>query len=100
MMVRLLCEARDEQTARETSGALFNGIQAALAEQPALKKRVLYCREDDAPIKKIMGRARAQVLLKVLVHPDSDRVLLHLKSLAEQAWPCTVTLEIDPASMA
>lgn len=100
MMVRLLCEARDEQTARETSGALFNSIQAALAEQPALKKRVLYCREDDAPIKKIMGRARAQVLLKVLVHPDSDRVLLHLKSLAEQAWPCTVTLEIDPASMA
>ena len=47
-----------------------------------------------------MGRARAQVLMKLLVHKDSDRIIAHLNDLSRRSWSCDVVLEIDPASMA
>ncbi len=61
---------------------------------------MLFIREDDAPIKRLMGRARAQVLMKLLVHRDSDRIIEHLTDLSRRDWPCEVMLEINPASMA
>jgi hypothetical protein len=47
-----------------------------------------------------MGLARTQVLLKILEHPDSAQILQFLKQLSEEAWPCRVNLEINPASLA
>ena len=71
-----------------------------MEENPGWKRRVLFYREDEAPIRRIMGRARAQVFLKLLVHPDSEQVLAALQEIAKQDWPGEVALEIDPASMA
>ena len=100
MLVRMLCQAPEEEVARATSTALYQRVQQLLASKPQLKKRVLFCREDEAPIKKIMGRARAQVFMKLLVHEDSEAVLHALSDLMKEPWPCEVTLEIDPASLA
>lgn len=100
MLVRLLCQARDEETARQMSGRLFHQVEALLIKNPALKKRVLFYREDEAPIKKIMGRSRSQVLLKLLVHPDSDQVVAKLQEMTKEDWPGEVSLEINPASLA
>ena len=100
MLARLLCQAKDEPAARAASAALFKRIDVLLSGQPALQKRVLFYREDEAPIKKIMGRARAQVFIKLLEHPDSQAVLSALQEMANEDWPCEVTLEINPASMA
>ena len=79
---------------------LLGKVEKLLALQPALRKRVLFCREDEAPIKKIMGRSRAQVFLKLLVHPDSDHLIAQLQEMSKEEWPGEVTLEINPASLA
>ena len=100
MLARLLCQAKDEQTARAASTALFQKIGVLLSTQPDLQKRVLFYREDEAPIKKIMGRFRAQVFIKLLEHKDSQAVLSALQEMANGDWPCEVTLEVNPASMA
>ena len=58
MMVRLLCESREEDLPREASTQLSERIAAFLAKKPGLKRRVLFVREDEAPIKRIMGHPR------------------------------------------
>ncbi len=100
MMVRLLCQAREGEVARAVSAAILDDITAMLAKDPVARKRVLFCREDLAPIKRIMGRVRAQVLLKLLVHPDSQKILEYLNELVNKSWPCEVALEVNPASLA
>ena len=100
MLVRLLCQAKDEQTARGISAGIYARVEQLMEENPGWKRRVLFYREDEAPIRRIMGRARAQVFLKLLVHPDSEQVLAALQEIAKQDWPGEVALEIDPASMA
>ena len=100
MMVRLLCEAGKEEVSREVSTALQQRIAGFLTDEPRLKRRVLFVREDAAPIKRIMGFYRAQVLLKLLEHKDSEAVLSFLKDLSEQDWPCKVSLEVNPPSLA
>ncbi len=100
MLVRLLCQAKDEQIARGISAGIYARVEQLMEENPGWKRRVLFYREDEAPIRRIMGRARAQVFLKLLVHPDSEQVLAALQEIAKQDWPGEVALEIDPASMA
>ncbi len=100
MLVRLLCQAQDEKTARDTSAQLFERIKQILQQKPALKKRVLFFREDDAPIKRLMGYNRAQVLLKIINHRDSEELIAYLNDLAGETWPCPVYLEINPPSLA
>jgi len=100
MLVRLLVEAPRESQAREVSGALYARVQEMLAENPRLKRRVIFTREDDSPIKRIAGKSRAQVFMKLLEHPESDEILRFLKALSEETWPCRVNLEINPANMA
>lgn len=100
MLVRLLCLAPSELEARETSQALYARVEQWLKDNPAYKRRVLYYREDAAPIKRLMGRDRAQVLLKLLVHPDSQHIIAALTEMAAQAGPGEAVLEVDPATLA
>lgn len=100
MLVRLLCQAREEEQARQISSALYQRVEELLAANPRLKRRVLFYREDLAPIKKIMGRARAQVFIKLLEHRESYEVLSALQALSREDWPGEVSLEINPASLA
>ncbi len=100
MLARLLCLAGTEEEARRTSQGLYQQVEAWLQTHPRLKKRVLFYREDAAPVKRLMGRDRAQVLLKLLVHPDSQRVVAALTQMAAQAGPGEAVLEIDPATLA
>ncbi len=100
MMVRLLCEHAQEDVARGVSTALFTRLEEWLQQHPNLRKRVIFHREDASPIKRIMGFWRTQVLLKLLEHPESGEVLDFLKQLSEETWPCRVSLEVNPASLA
>lgn len=99
-LVRLLCEARDEESARGTSAGLHSRVMDFLSRRPELRKQVLFCREDEAPIKRMMGRARAQVFMKLVSHPDVQTILSALKGFAEEPWPAEVTLQVNPASLA
>ena len=100
MLVRLLVESRQEREAREVSGMLYQRVKEILQENARLKRRVIFAREDESPIKRIAGLSRAQVFMKLLAHPESEELLRMLKKLSEEAWPCRVSLEVNPASMA
>ena len=100
MMARLLCEANDMEIARQVSLQLLERMRAYVRENPALRRRVLFLRQDDAPIAHLRGYYRAQVLVKLLEHPDSRAAVEYMQELAGTEWPCGVILEINPASMA
>ena len=100
LLARLLCCAQSQETAQDVSKELLEELRGSLLTRPALKKRVLFLRQDDAPLAHLRGYWRAQVLVKLLEHPDSREALSLMRELAVRGWPCEVTLEINPASMA
>ena len=100
MMARLLCTAENAEIAQAVSSELLDKLSDFLQKNPALRRRILFMRQDDAPLKYLRGRHRAQVLIKLLEHPDSRAALEYMQELTQQGWPCDVLLEINPASMA
>ncbi len=99
LMARFLCEDRSMQQARETAEQIKNHIIAEFSDTP-LWRRILFIRADEAPINRIQDRARAHVLMKLLNHPDTDRLLARMQEIAGEEYPSRVQLEINPASLA
>ena len=100
LIARYLIESPSGTVSLDTALALKEKVVQYL-NGSSLKKRLLLIRADESPIAFIEGRYRAQVLMKLLNHPDSDQILSHL-----QAWTgatdqgARITLEINPASLA
>ncbi len=100
MLARLLVESERENLAKDAAARLYETLQAFLLAHPAQKKRVLMCRMDEAPVKKIRGQYRYHVLLKLFDHPDAQPVLglmAELSGIAEEG--CRVYVEVNPATM-
>ena len=99
MMARFLCEAKEMTVAMAVAEEIKNRISREFAASP-LHRRILFIRADEAPITRIQDRARAQVLMKLLNHPDTDALLARFQEMSGEQYPAKVTLEIDPASLA
>ena len=99
MMARFLCEAREMETALQTAEDIRKRILAEFGHTP-LARRIFFIRADEAPITRIQDRARAHVLMKLLNHPDTDRLLARFQEMAGEEYPAKVQLEINPASLA
>ena len=99
MMVRFLCEDREAQKALLAAEMLKERVIGEFGGS-ALGKRILFIRADEAPIGRIQDRARAHVLMKLLNHPDTDRLIERFQEMAGEEWPARVMLEINPASLA
>ncbi|MBQ1945690.1 MAG: primosomal protein N' [Clostridia bacterium] len=100
MMARILCTAKNEEVAQAVSKEIYKKLDAYVGGRLKLRRRVLFMRQDDAPIHFLRGFYRTQVLVKLLEHQDSREALEFMQELTDQEWPCTVQLEINPASMA
>ena len=99
MMTRFLCEAKEMSQALTTAESIRDQIMEEFRGTP-LQRRILFIRADEAPITRIQDRARAHVLLKLLNHPDTDRLLGRFQEMASEEYPARVQLEINPASLA
>lgn len=99
MMVRFLCEAKGMPEALKTAEVLKDRLLREFSGTP-LGRRILFIRADEAPIARIQDKARAQVLMKLLNHPDTDALLARLQEMAGEEYEAKVMLEIDPASLA
>ncbi|MBR6810530.1 MAG: primosomal protein N' [Clostridia bacterium] len=99
MMVRFLCDAREMETALATAEEIKNRITCRFGNTP-LWRRILFIRSDEAPISRIQERARAQVLLKLLNHPDTDQLIAAMQEMAREEYPAHTVLEINPVSLA
>ncbi len=100
MMARFLCEADDLEVARAAADKLKDTVQAYLQDTPRIARRLLYIRSGEAPLAKLRGKYRAHVLMKLLVHPDTDVLLEYLQRLTQTPLGVKLVLEINPASLA
>ena len=87
------------ETAKATAEMLKNRVIQEFGNTP-LWKRIFFIRSDKAPINRIQDRARAHVLMKLLNHPDTEKLLARLQEMAGEEYPVRVQLEINPASLA
>ncbi len=99
MMVRFLCDAGDMETAMGAAEKIRMAITGKFKDTP-LWRRILFMRSDEAPINRIQERSRAQVLMKLLNHPDTDALIASMQEMAKEEWGAHTVLEINPSSLA
>ena len=99
LMVRFLCDAKTMENARETAEEIKKEIETRFSDTP-LWRRMLYIRADEAPIGRIQDRCRAQVLMKLLNHPDTDQMLEAFQEMVKTERNAHTVLEINPSSLA
>lgn len=100
MIARLLVESEQAEAARLMNDRLYDTVDAFLQAHPAQKRRVLMLRADEAPVKRIRGKFRYHVLLKVFEHADAEPVLRLLSELTSVSDPlCQIYAEFNPATL-
>ena len=100
MIARLLVESERDDAAQAMNNRLMDTVEAYLQAHPVQKKRVLLLRADEAPVKRIRGKFRYHVLMKVFEHPDAQPVLQLLSDLAAITEPdCQIYAEFNPATL-
>ena len=100
IIARFLIDGEDREQALKAAVDLKERVEK-LTEEQGLKKRLLFIRADDAPIKYIDGRCRTQTLMKWLSHADSERLLNRMMEwTAQNENGLRITLEINPAQLA
>ncbi len=100
LLARLLVESPREDQARDMANRLYEAVQSYLLAHPAAKRRVLMCRVDEAPVKRIRGQYRYHVLLKLFDQPEAKPVLEMLSQLSRvDGDGCRVYVEVNPVSL-
>ena len=100
IMARLLVEAEDEAIAQRVSGQLYERCEQTLAAHPVWKKRTLMLMHDRPSIKVLRGKARYHVLMKLLVHPDTEPWCAVLSDMARDEFAgADVYFEYNPTAM-
>lgn len=100
VMVRLLVESGSADLAGRVADELYDTVKALTDGNPEWKKRVLLLNTDRAPIHLLRGKERTQVLLKLLVHPETEKLCARLSELArEERNGADVYYEYNPTAM-
>ncbi len=99
-LARLLVESPSEAGAQAMAERLYDTVQTYLLSHPPQKRRTLMVRLDAAPVKRIRGQFRYQVLLKVFQHPDAEPLLALLSELGSVSDGATrVYCEVNPVTL-
>ena len=72
IMARLLVESESAQRALDTAKLLKARCDELLLSHPVWRKRTLMCMLDQPPVTVLRGKSRWHVMLKLLVHPETD----------------------------
>ena len=100
-LARLLVESADAGAAQRTAEALAEALGAFVSGDPALSRQVVQMRAMEAPVKRLRGRARWQVFIKLYARGPTPAILEKMDELAAREWRgAVVCLEVDPANMA
>ena len=100
VIARFLAEAPSGEEALAAARA-YEKRTTEYLEREGIRRRLLFIRTDEAPISYIENRHRAQVLMKLLNHPDTDRALAEMAGWAGNTENrAAVYFEVDPPSLA
>lgn len=100
IMARLLVESASAPAAQKYAEELHRQCAHALEAHPLWKKRTLLMRLDQPGVTVLRGKYRWQVLLKLLVHDDTEPFVAFLTDLARESQPgCDTYFEYNPTNM-
>ena len=100
ILARLLVESNSPQKAREVATMLHARCEELLAAHPLWKKRALMVRLDQPSITVLRGKTRWHVLMKLLVHPETEQFAAALSELTrEKQEGAEVYFEYNPTTM-
>ena len=100
ILARLLVESNSPQKAREVATALHARCEELLNAHPLWKKRALMVRLDQPSITVLRGKTRWHVLMKLLVHPETEQFAAALSELTrEKQEGAEVYFEYNPTTM-
>ncbi len=100
IMARILAESDREEEAEQISLKLEKAVQELLEKETGWKRKTLLMKRDIPPVKMLRGRYRRQILMKLLVGPETDALLAALTDLCKDHFTETEAwLEVNPANM-
>ena len=100
LIARLLFEADREEDADRESQAALRQMEAFFERRAYLKKFTVSMRAMPCPIRKIRGKARAQVMLKIVDRPICQEAVGKMTEIAQQPRTgCACICQVNPSSM-
>ena len=99
-LARILLEGENEEKVKAEAELCYNRIVTYLDSHLAQKKRVLFMRVDEAPIKRIRGQYRYQVLMKLFDNQDVEPLIALMSELCRQEVEgVQLYTEVNPVTM-
>ncbi len=100
ILARLLVESTSSKAAQEHAEHLMGECTRLLEEHPQWKKRTLMIRLDQPSVTILRGKSRWHILMKLLVHPETEAFAAELTELArQQADQVDTYFEYNPTTM-
>ncbi len=100
ILARVLVESLREETAEETLTGIEREARELLASQPAWKKKTLLFLRDTPSISILRGRHRRQLILKLLVGPETEAFCGAMTELCQEPRQgAEVWFEVNPNAM-
>ena len=100
LLARILCEAQDEAAAQSAAQSAMRQMEAFFARRQYLQKYVLALRVMACPVRRIKGKSRWQVTLKIVDQPVCQEAVGKMSELAQTPVPgCALVCQVNPSSM-
>ncbi len=99
-LIRLLLEGKNQNDVMSLCESMHKQVKEFIAENKIVKQKVLIVHMDEAPVNRIRGKFRYQVMLKTFVHSDVEPLLAKLEELSQiQIEDINIYLEVNPTNM-
>ena len=100
VMARLLVESTDGEAARRHVEVLCHRCEQLLQENPAFQAACLLMHMEQPPMAMLRGKTRYQLLLKLHVRPETERLAAALSDMSREEIPgLDIYFEYNPATM-
>ena len=100
MLVRFLTESVKEEAAAEAANHLEEETRKQIDQHPAWAKKMLLISNDTPSVKVLRGKYRRHVVMKLLVSPETDRLIAAMTEMAREPYPDTeIWFEVNPTTM-
>lgn len=100
LIARLLYEAEEEEDARREAEAAMRQMEAFFERRGYLRKYVVALRVMACPVKRIRGKSRWQVTLKIVDQPVCQEAVKKMSEIAQTPLEgCLCLCQVNPSSM-
>ncbi len=100
VMARLLVESPDAGAAKRHVEVLYNRCEQLFQEYPAFREVCLLMHMEQPPMSMLRGKSRYQLLFKLHVKPETERIAAALSDMSREEIPgLDIYFEYNPTTM-